>query len=127
MISPTWRDQDVGGGRAASGLAFSEMRTGSCEAEEIWLLMSMPEAELPTTMTFCMPCQYFCYSGLVVLEGLAYFSLELFWPAVEFGVDNDAWVRRVKLFDAGDGRHKRIAVVAAGDDYGVVELRCHGA
>lgn len=58
VISVTCRDE-LNGSEAGRGayFVFSEMRMGSLATSDSCMLTSIPEARLPTTITFWIRCQ----------------------------------------------------------------------
>lgn len=56
-ISGTGLAQDERSSAGVLGTVFSETMMGRAQTVEIWALRSMPEAELPTMMTFCDECE----------------------------------------------------------------------
>lgn len=96
---------------------------GNLQTVEIWALKSMPEAELPTTMTFWNAA--LAQSLHNCRLSAAHLALVLRRVPVELGVGDSARVRFIKVGKTWDFGNERVVVVTAGDHYGIkLRFRC---
>lgn len=94
---------------------------GFLQTVEIWALKSIPEAELPTTMTFWNAALAQSLHNCTL--SAAHLALVLRRVPVELGVGNSARVRLVEIGEALDIWDEGVVVVTAGY-HNSIELRC---
>lgn len=103
------------------GFSRSETKMGSLATVESCTLTSIPDAELPTTMTF-----YFLLGNWPedFFPGATYLALVVIWTTIEFRVGDGSWMSLIKGNQPRNVRDERVVVMTAPYNNGIKLRLC---